>query len=215
MQKRRLSEKICQETLDAVARYGNEVQAAKALGLSRTTIHSRVGVAKAYGFTAKTEHKDSPAQLQAQIKRLTAELKYADQQSSDLETIKGIIGGIAGKVGSLKPIDWLLTPRNKESAPGVPTLFLSDFHWGEVVVASQINGVNRYNLAIARDRLRVTVESAIHLLKILSPKMEYPGVVAVLGGDMISGNIHDELTATNEINSMPTVLDIYGMELIS
>ena len=31
-----------------------------------------------------------------------------------------------------------------------------------------------------------------------------------LGGDMISGNIHDELTATNELNSMPCVLDLYG-----
>jgi hypothetical protein len=37
--------------------------------------------------------------------------------------------------------------------------------------------------------------------------MDYPGIVLPLGGDMISGNIHDELTATNEINTMPTVLD--------
>ena len=206
----RMSEELCQKTLDDVARYGSEVQAAHAAGVSRATIQSRVRAAKAYGFAAKVEHRDSPAQLKDQIKRLTAELKHAGQQSSDLETIKGIIGGIVGRVETLNPVNWLLTPRNKESAPGVPTLFLSDFHWGEVVVASQINGVNRYNLAIARDRLRVTVESAIHLLKILSPKMEYPGIVVPLGGDLISGNIHDELTATNEINSMPTVLDLYG-----
>jgi hypothetical protein len=40
--------------------------------------------------------------------------------------------------------------------------------------------------------------------------MDYPGIVVPLGGDMISGNIHDELTATNELNSMPAVLDLYG-----
>jgi len=34
--------------------------------------------------------------------------------------------------------------------------------------------------------------------------------VLPLGGDMISGNIHDELTQTNEMQTMPTVLDLYG-----
>ena len=40
--------------------------------------------------------------------------------------------------------------------------------------------------------------------------MRYPGIVAALGGDMISGNIHEELQTTNEINTMPTVLDLFG-----
>ena len=53
-------------------------------------------------------------------------------------------------------------------------------------------------------------ERAVRLLSIISPKLDYPGIVLVLGGDMISGNIHDELTATNEMNSMPCVLDLYG-----
>jgi hypothetical protein len=93
----------------------------------------------------------------------------------------------------------------------VPTLFLSDLHWAEVVNPAQINGVNEYNLEIAHARMKKCVATAIHLLRILSPKMDYPGIVCVLGGDMISGNIHDELTATNEINTMPTVLDLYGV----
>lgn len=208
---RRMSEELCQKTLDDVARYGSEVQAAHAEGISRATLQSRVRAAKAYGFTAKVEHKDSPAQLKDQIKRLTAELKHADQQSSDLETIKGIIGGIAGKVETFKPPKWLITPQGKSSAPGVPTLFLSDLHWGETVYPSQINGVNEYSIRIAKDRMATLVDSAVHLLKIISPNLDYPGIVLPLGGDMISGNLHDELTATNELNSMPTVLDLYGV----
>lgn len=39
--------------------------------------------------------------------------------------------------------------------------------------------------------------------------MKYPGIVVPLGGDMVSGNIHDELSATNEVNTMPTLLDLY------
>jgi hypothetical protein len=57
--------------------------------------------------------------------------------------------------------------------------------------------------------MRYTVETAIHLLTILDSKRRYPGIVVPLGGDGISGNIHEELTATNELNTMPTVLDLY------
>jgi hypothetical protein len=92
----------------------------------------------------------------------------------------------------------------------VPTLFLSDFHWAENVFPSQINEVNEYNLEIAQRRLQTTIERAAHLLQIVSPKMDYPGLVLPLGGDMISGNLHDELSATNEVNSIPAVLDLFG-----
>ena len=59
---------------------------------------------------------------------------------------------------------------------GVPTLFLSDLHWGENVRPSQINGVNQYNLSIAHERLQSCIDSAIDLLKIISPKMDYLGL---------------------------------------
>lgn len=206
----RLSDEKCQEAVDAVAKYGSEVQAARAMGMSRATFQSRIKTAKARGFKAGIEAVDSPNRLNDQIKRLTAELKHAQAQSNALESIKGVVGHLRQKVEELTPLQWIIAGQHRESAPGVPTLFLSDLHWGEVVNASQINGVNKYNLSIARARLRTAVESAAHLLRIISPSMEYPGIVMPLGGDMISGNIHDELTATNEIQSMPAVLDLYG-----
>jgi len=62
---------------------------------------------------------------------------------------------------------------------------------------------------IARKRLKTVIETTIGLCKILDPSMSYPGIVIPLGGDMVSGNIHDELAASNELNTMPTVLDLY------
>lgn len=142
------------------------------------------------------------------IARLESELKRATQESADAVAIKATIGTLGAKLDQLDPPAWIESPK-KPSAPGVPTLFLSDLHWGEVVHPSQINGVNQFNLAIARERLRHTVETAIGLLRILDRDLAYPGIVVPLGGDMISGNIHDELVATNELNTMPTVLDLY------
>jgi hypothetical protein len=147
--------------------------------------------------------------VQRRIEKLEAELRRATRESADVAAIKEVIGSLGAAVSEADPPTWMRAPIRTPSSPGVPTLFLSDFHWGEVVQPAQIGGVNEFNLAIARRRLRYCVETAEHLCRILSPEMDYPGIVVPLGGDMISGNIHEELTATNELNSMPTVLDLF------
>lgn len=146
---------------------------------------------------------------QLRIGQLEAELKKATAESADARALKEIIGTAIAQLDKLALPAWTTAPLKKPGAPGVPTLFLSDLHWGEVVHAGQIGGVNSFNLAIAQKRLKHTIDTAIYLLKILDPTMSYPGLVVALGGDMISGNIHEELQATNEINTMPTVLDLY------
>lgn len=143
------------------------------------------------------------------IARLEGELKKAQAESADSAAIKQIIGVMDANLGQLAPPAWLSAPIAKPSSPGVPTLFLSDLHWGESVRSSQIGGVNSYSMSIARDRMAYTVETAIHLLRILDSGMDYPGIVVALGGDGISGNLHEELSASNEMNTMPTVLDLF------
>jgi len=150
--------------------------------------------------------KHDPATI---IARLEAELRKANEQSADAVALKEVLGTVSANLAATNPPAWVQSPPAKRESPGVPTLFLSDLHWGEVVHPGQVNNVNRYSLAVARDRLRYTVQTAMQLLHILDPKMRYPGIVVPLGGDMISGNIHDELAATNELNTMPTVLDLY------
>lgn len=147
--------------------------------------------------------------LKHRVETLEAELRRAQAQSADAAAIKAIIGATAEAASTTKPPEWTRPKSADPSSPGVPTLFLSDFHWGEVVHPSQINGVNTYNLTLARKRLTDTINSAAKLARIISPKMDYPGLVMPLGGDMVSGNIHEELTATNEINTIPTVLDLW------
>ena len=189
---------------EAVAKYGTQAAAAKALGIPLTTLLHRLNM-----------HETSTGEaLTRRLRLMSTELKAAQRESADSAAIKRVIGALGEKVSELNPPRWIGSPLAKASSPGVPTLFLSDFHWGEVVHPSQINGVNRFNMTIARERLRYTVETAIQLCKIVDRGMNYPGIVVPLGGDMVSGNIHEELTATNELNSMPVVLDLYG-QLVS
>jgi hypothetical protein len=200
-----------QEAVDALATHGEQSAAAAAVGIGRPTMQHRLREALRQGVTSKVERPDSPAALQRKVARLEQQLKVSAKHADEREMVKGAIGPMKRAIETLEVPDWTVEPRRQDSAPGVPTLFLSDLHWGESVRAPQINGVNSYSVAIAHERMATCISAATHLLKILSPKMDYPGIVCLLGGDMISGNIHEELAATNEINSMPAVLDLYGV----
>ena len=210
MAQKPLTKPQMQQAIDAVHTHGGAVQAAAALKLPRGTLENRVRQAVTAGLKPRGAKPDDPKVLKRAIKTLEGELRKAQTQSADAEAIKAVIGALRTNIETLAPPKWIDAPLAKPSSPGVPLLFLSDFHWGEVVHPTQINGVNKFNLSIARERLHYTVDTAIHLLRILDKDMDYPGIVCPLGGDMISGNIHEELTATNELNTMPTVIDLYG-----
>jgi transposase-like protein len=201
-----LSEEQKREAIAALEQaHGSQTEAAKLLGLSRETYKSRLHRARA-SAGPNVDHD----LLKVEAKRMRSELASLKEKHLDQEAIRRQIIGLQQQVEQFTPPNWTLKSPTKESAPGVPTLFLSDLHWGEVVHPSEINGVNEYNLEIARRRLKSAAETAIELLRIISPKMEYPGIVCALGGDMISGNIHEELQASNELQTMPTVLDLFG-----
>jgi hypothetical protein len=142
------------------------------------------------------------------IENLRKELEDAKTEANSAAVMREYVGTAKLALNELQLPKWLYEPKGAK-APGVPKLMLSDLHWGEIVKPSEIGYVNEFNLAIARRRLRQVIDTTIYLAKILSPDMNYPGIVCPLGGDMISGNIHDELAATNELNTMPTLFDIY------
>lgn len=191
---------------------GNQRAAAEALGVSRGTIVDAVGKMRRKGVKVPIPKTGPAAERDVRtvqtIKRLEKELKEARAVSADAAALKSILGTTRAKLDATPAPEWMVKPIKKASAPGVPTLFLSDLHWGEVVFPTQLGGVNQYNLEIAHKRMDYTIETAIHLLKILDSGMNYPGIVAPLGGDMISGDIHEELATTNDLPTMPTVLDL-------
>lgn len=148
------------------------------------------------------------------VANLKAEMQSLRKDLTEANAVKVVLGAMSDAIDRASIPTWSIAKPRAASGPGIPTLMLSDWHWGERVDPKQINGVNTFDVATARRRLRFTVQNAIHLCTVLDPQFRYPGIVVPLGGDMISGNIHDELTATNEINSMPAVLDIYS-ELVA
>ena len=148
--------------------------------------------------------KHDPATV---IRRLEGELQDAKSKLGMQDTIRDILGLHQIVDRAVAPA-WVHTSKIKAGTPGTAVLLLSDLHWGEVVDPRQIGDVNKYDLAIARKRLKHTVNVAIDLCRVIDPEMSYHGIVVPLLGDNVSGSIHEELEATNELPTIPTVLDL-------
>lgn len=143
------------------------------------------------------------------IGNLAAELEKAKADQLTTAMVREFLGTTKLETEKLNIPEWVYKPSVTAAAPGVPNLLLSDFHWGERVFKAQVNGVNEFNLAIAARRLKHVIDTVPYLTRILDPDMRYPGIVVKLGGDMVGGNIHEELAATNEEAIMPTWLHLY------
>lgn len=208
-----LTREQCQDAIDAYAKYGTHPCAAAAVKIPESTFRNRYLEAKRRGFTISKGLLDvgNPRHLLAQIKQLEGDLKKAQSTEINHEIILTKIIELKHSVNRLEIPEWLLAPRGSVSAPGTPTLECSDWHVGEVVKPSQIGGVNQYDMGVFRRRVRTLTETTIKLLRIISPRMHYPGIVVPLGGDMVSGNIHEELARTNELETMPVVVELYGV----
>jgi hypothetical protein len=82
----------------------------------------------------------------------------------------------------------------------------SDWHLGEEIRPQEVRWLNGYNPAIADRRLERYFERVLRLSFDYVKGFEYTGVVVSMLGDMVSGDIHEELRMTNSLPTMTTVL---------
>lgn len=140
--------------------------------------------------------------LAAQVRELNKRLKLAERERKAVEKQNDALEADLNTLYEIRdyaprPPKWVLTP-HESGLHGVPMTMWSDWHWGERVFFEQTGGTNKFNRAIAKQRLRRLVTTEIELLHKHMANPKYPGLVVCLGGDMISGNIHEELRETNE-----------------
>jgi hypothetical protein len=83
---------------------------------------------------------------------------------------------------------------------------LSDTHFDEVVDPDEIGGRNEYNRKIAVKRLQTYFQKVLLLTNEYITGLNYQGCVLFLGGDVFSGDIHEELTETNEDTMLGSVI---------
>ena len=145
-------------------------------------------------------------QLEHDLRYTRERAKKAEADELTAERVRAAIFGLAAETPA--PPDWLTEEESGGSAPGVPIAMWSDWHWSELVRKQETGGTNAYDGEIGRERIRRLVRSTISLCYDHMVRPEYPGIVLALGGDMVSGDIHEELAQTNEISTLQQVTEL-------
>lgn len=174
-------------------------------GIKDAALRTSLYDAKRRGLTATSEVKDEIGTLRTKNKLLQKELESLVRLNNEALEIRKTIYGLAK--ANPEPPNWVLKTKGK-GLSGVPMTMWSDWHWGEVVNPAEVGGVNAFNRTIAKSRLKLLVESTIDLCFNHMTNPTFPGIVVCLGGDMITGNIHEELQDTNEGYVQQTLLEL-------
>ena len=140
---------------------------------------------------AKSERDDAKRQLA----RAQRHIEALEQKCNLLASIDSV---------SAAPPKWLRA-KTKRDHRGIANIMLSDLHLDEVVFPSQMGGVNAYSREIALLRLRSVAEKTCEIANDYIQGISYDGITIWLGGDIFSGNIHEELRNTNESPIMASI----------
>lgn len=186
---------------------GNKSKAALNSGVKETAFKNRVAAAKARGLTADSPLRDPLEAARADLKRVRAELAAVHKHNDTAEEIRRVIYGL--REVPVEPPRWLIKDAGIEG-PGMPMLLCSDWHAGEVVRKEEVGGMNEYNSKIMVDRVKRLTERTIGLVNHHMPA-GVPGMVCALGGDMITGDIHQELQDTNDKYVLETVRELKSL----
>lgn len=217
-------EEKLQEAIQLIEKYGSSRKAVQAINhrISKSTLNDRVRLARGLGITADStiNVKECVADgiteidvLKTQVKNLKSQVRVLSNNSITAEQIRTDILGIMELKNNMVDPEWLVPEAvTNHSSPGAPVLFCSDWHWGEIIDPGQMGScTNAYNLDIAHERAKVLVHNTIDLLFNHMVNPNYPGLVLVLGGDMFSGDIHEELSKTNDGPTMVAFLDLFSV----
>lgn len=181
------------------------IETASHFGIKQSSLRDSLREAKTRGLTASTRVTDELSLAKMKVKVLQKEIESIERFNDDAAAVRNVIYGLSKL--SPEPPKWILKPHGK-GLSGVPMTIWSDWHWGEVVNPAEVAGVNNFNRTVAKQRLKKLVSSTIDLCFNHMTNPDYPGIVIMLGGDMITGNIHEELQDTNEGYVQQTLLEL-------
>lgn len=99
-----------------------------------------------------------------------------------------------------------IKPSLKSKNEATAVICLSDLHLEENVDPRTVNGLNEFNPQIAEKRFKAVIENALKLTLSQAKDIEISQVIIWLGGDIISGYIHDELIEGNHMSPVEAIL---------
>lgn len=146
---------------------------------------------------ARDQYRREAESLRRQLSVSDDELKRMEQELEAMVNLSQL---------DAKVSEWLdPEPSDSEHRAMLWTTW-SDFHLDEVVDLEEMNGMNEYSRAIAETRFETLVNGTIAVPRNYMTGLDFEGIVVALGGDIITGAIHEELTETNHATVPETIV---------
>ncbi len=103
---------------------------------------------------------------------------------------------VTDAISPVKPLPIIYEPKNKKTKV-VAVNQTSDSHMGAVQMPDEIEGLNEFNPTICEDRNMAYAESSLSYFQTMRTAYAIDELVWMFTGDLISGDIHQELQVTN------------------
>ncbi|WP_315743073.1 hypothetical protein [Bradyrhizobium sp. SZCCHNR1075] len=131
---------------------------------------------------------------------------YWRTRAHSMEKELAAIEKLLEEVGGIRSLDvpkpeWLLKHGTGKRNRSVLSMLFTDLHMGEVIDPDEIMGLNAFNPAIAERRAQRFFQAACEIGPRWAADTKVEGMLLNLGGDLISGDIHEELRITNGLTS--------------
>jgi hypothetical protein len=193
-----------------------DASAARALGLRPGTLSQWL-----YSHEGQAANPEPAPVMTAREQRdLDFYKRRAAALAKELDAATHLAEELAGVREAVRPTppEWQAAPSAGKSH-SVLILHTSDLHAGERVEADEIQGINAYDPDIARERMHRLFSAACTVGGRWMHDTVCDGVLLTMCGDLISGDIHEELSRTNSLVSneqVKLVIEIYsaGIELL-
>lgn len=104
------------------------------------------------------------------------------------------------------PQDYTLATKPGKQVSATQVIQWSDWHVEETVRPETVNHLNTYNEKVADGRIQRCIENTGRLMQITARETKIDAVVLHLGGDFISGHIHEELMETTWCSPIDAVI---------
>lgn len=186
-----------------VLSFTTAAEAGAALGVSARQTQRIVAEARARKLIGAKEEAEPKKPVEVRNEAFWK--RRATTLAADLADVSHALMEVSGLMGRPPQApSWALPTRGKKNrAAGLLTI--SDIHAGEVIHGQEIGEINSFDLDICRERLRRLFAAAIEILPRWGADCDLTGLYVALNGDLVSGDIHDELRRTNALTAMDQV----------
>ena len=151
-------------------------------------------------YAAQEDKKPHEVRREARDSRFWKKrFQDAEKHLAESEALIAELSGVRD-VEATTP-QWILERGGSNTASSVVGLLLTDIHAGEVIDKDELLGINGFNIDVCRARLRRLFRAACEIPQRWTVDTQNKGVLLALGGDLISGDIHEELRITNQLTS--------------